>query len=675
MKFVLLLAASFAAVFIFLDPQESLAQENSSSYPKLANYYLHTPILEADVPSLARFDVLVLHMLAQQNSAEQIRAIRRLNPGIIILVYIASEEFPIEAHKMWDSNANGLFKKQLSGITDEMWLKNDSGAHLIFWGTNWMLNVTDYPSAGGRRWTDYLSDFVVKELLSTNLWDGVFYDNSWYDVSWLQNGQIDANRDGRNDGSATLDAAWRAGMSKLFRLTREKAGKTIYIVGNGDKGYYGDINGIYFESFTTAPYISWEEKMRLYKMSADTSRRPALTIVGNTSAEPQASKNDFQRMRFGLTSALMENGYYGYDAGSGSHAENWWYDEYSVNLGTPTGDAVALSGSNSIYHKDVWKREFSNGLAVVNSLAESQDVDLGGEYEKIIGTQDQVVNNGGIVSKVKLKAKDGLVMLKTFQIVKNLVFINGNFVRFVDYLGRRVRNGFFAFDAGHPGGARIYYGDIDGNGLEEKIVATGPKLEIFNSLGERWYNDFPYGGNYKGDIRVAVGRLYNEQQDQILIAPSIGGKVIVFNYHGGIIQAGFYPFSPKIYSGGLSVAIGHFSGETKKGEAIIGVGKGRAAEVLIYDSKLTKIRKRFYPYAATFKGGIFVAAGDINNDLKDEIIVGSVSGKNMPVKVFDGNGKKISEFKSGGLFGTAGTMVGLVDINFDKLLDIALTDL
>lgn len=659
----------FAAIFLFALASEARAGD----YPRLANYYLHNPIPQAEVASLAKFDVLILHMLAQQNSPEQIRQIRRLNPNIIILVYIASEEFPIEAHLTWDPSPNGLFKKQLAGITDDMWLKNENNEHVVFWGSNWMLNVTDYPTAN-RRWTDYLSSFVVNELLSTGLWDGVFYDNSWYDISWLQSGKIDANRDGRNDNSASLDSAWRDGMSKLFRLTREKAKKNIYIVGNGDKGFYGDINGIYFESFSTAPYISWEEKMRLYKLSANTSRQPSIAIIGNTSADTEKAKTDYAKMRFGLASALMENGYYGYDKGASSHAENWWYDEYSINLGEPTGSATALGGSGSGYYKDVWKREFTNGVAIVNSLAESRSVDLGGEYEKIIGTQDADVNNGGIVSKVDIGAKDGLLMLKTFQIVRNLLFVNGNFVRFVDYLGRRVRNGFFAYDAGHPGGARIYRGDVNGDGLEEKIVATGPKLEIYNSTGGRWYNDYPYGANYKGDIRIAVGKLLNQAQDQILVAPSIGGKVIIYDYHGVTLKASFSPFDPK-YNGGLSVAIAHLSGADKPASAIIGVGKGKSAEVLIYDNMLTKLQKRFYAYDKSFKGGIFIAGGDANHDGTDELIVGPVSGKNMPVRIFDGKGKKISEIKSGGLFGTAGTMVGLVDINFDQLLDIALIDL
>ncbi len=57
--------------FLLFSPTFAGAQEQK--YPRVANFYLKTPIWSDEANNLARFDVLILHMLAQQNSAEQIK--------------------------------------------------------------------------------------------------------------------------------------------------------------------------------------------------------------------------------------------------------------------------------------------------------------------------------------------------------------------------------------------------------------------------------------------------------------------------------------------------------------------------------------------------------------------------------------------------------------------------
>ena len=60
----------------------------------------------------------------------------------------------------------------------------------------------------------------------------------------------------------------------------------------------------------------------------------------------------------------------------------------------------------------------------------NQEIDLGEEYEKIIGTQDTSVNDGAIVDSVIIPPQDGLLMLKTSQTIKEVSFKNGDFLRF-----------------------------------------------------------------------------------------------------------------------------------------------------------------------------------------------------------------------------------------------------
>ena len=111
----------------------------------------------------------------------------------------------------------------------------------------------------------------------------------------------------------------------------------------------------------------------------------------------------------------------------------WSYDEYDVSLGDPIG-AARSENNFSAFKDDVWRRDYSRGLAIVNPTLSARDVDLGGDYEKVFGKQDPAINDGSIVSTLKLAPRDGLIMLKTFQTFSNAPFVNGSFARFYDLI-------------------------------------------------------------------------------------------------------------------------------------------------------------------------------------------------------------------------------------------------
>jgi hypothetical protein len=64
-------------------------------------------------------------------------------------------------------------------------------------------------------------------------------------------------------------------------------------------------------------------------------------------------------MRFGLTTALLGDGYFAYDAGTMARGNWWWYKEYDEPLGYPKGPAKRFPDGT-------WRREFQGGLVVVN---------------------------------------------------------------------------------------------------------------------------------------------------------------------------------------------------------------------------------------------------------------------------------------------------------------------
>lgn len=82
-------------------------------------------------------------------------------------------------------------------------------------------------------------------------------------------------------------------------------------------------------------------------------------------------------------------------------------------LGSATGtvwiDDVKLTAGTS---SEVWRRDFENGIVLVNASESATTIDLGGSFRKIDGTQDRTVNDGSLVTSVTLPAKDGIVLLR-----------------------------------------------------------------------------------------------------------------------------------------------------------------------------------------------------------------------------------------------------------------------
>lgn len=71
-------------------------------------------------------------------------------------------------------------------------------------------------------------------------------------------------------------------------------------------------------------------------------------------------------------------------------------------------DQVRLSPGGS----DVLRRDFENGIVLVNGRTAPQTVDLGATFRRIHGTQDPTVNNGATVSTVTLGPRDAIILLR-----------------------------------------------------------------------------------------------------------------------------------------------------------------------------------------------------------------------------------------------------------------------
>ena len=187
----------FIFIFFILNTNTTQASINLSdiNYPRLANYFLHWELSDFEAEQLAKWDLIILDMEVSQNSPDKIRKIRELNPDIIILAYITSQEI------MDDFIYNHLcfLRYDLKNNIDENWyLKDSDGNKLSYWPNTYLLNISDGASTNseGLRYNDYLPIFVKENILNTKLFDGVFFDNVWGDIYWASGSNIDINNDG-----------------------------------------------------------------------------------------------------------------------------------------------------------------------------------------------------------------------------------------------------------------------------------------------------------------------------------------------------------------------------------------------------------------------------------------------------------------------------------------------
>src|SRR5207237_201715 len=107
------------------------------------------------------------------------------------------------------------------------------------------------------------------------------------------------------------------------------------------------------------------------------------------------------------------------------------------------------------------------------------------------------------------------------------------------------------------------------------------------------------------------------------------------------VRGSFAPFGS--FAGGVFVAVGDVNGDGTA-DIIVGVDAGTAPSVHVYNGRtggiFSGVMGNFQAYLGTFKGGVRVAAADLNGDGKAEVITapgaGTIgSGQTGLVRSFD----------------------------------------
>ncbi len=258
-----------------------------------------------------------------------------------------------------------------------------------------------------------------------------------------------------------------------------------------------------------------------------------------------------------------------------------------------------------------------------------------------------------------------------------IVVAVGGQLRIFDAVTHALRRVLDPFGSGYTGPLSVALGDVNHDGVSDFAVGKGPgspaAVEILNGkTGKPIASYKPFPSSFTGGVSVALGDVNGDGKLDLIVGSGAGTPAQVKVFSGSTQQplVSFSPFGA--FRGGVSVAAGDVNGDGEA-DVIVGSGPGTAPQVKVYSGATSAVLETFSPFAATATGGISVAAGDLNRDGKADVIVGTGPGTTTVVRVFkNATRARLWSYVAFGPAFSEGVAVSIADVNADGQADLVL---
>jgi hypothetical protein len=244
------------------------------------------------------------------------------------------------------------------------------------------------------------------------------------------------------------------------------------------------------------------------------------------------------------------------------------------------------------------------------------------------------------------------------------------------------------FDPDFRGGVRVAAGDVNGDGVTDLVVGTGPGVPTLVRVldgrnGNELYSINPFEASFIGGVFVAAGDINGDGHAEFVITPDQGGgpRVRIFDGKTGQQINDFFGIEDVNFRGGARADLADVSGDGTP-DLLVAAGFRGGPRVAGFDGDTLgsqtplKLFADFFVFELTLRNGVFVTGGDLNGDGFAEVIAGGGPGGGPRVFALDGQSLsqgqvvQAANFFAGDPTNRGGVRITITDLDADGRDDL-----